>query len=73
MSQSAGWSNHSPGHDSAGLALEVLKLRPNATAARSGCVSTYRLTMAFSWRLAMVRAMRAASRPTPWICSDDFE
>jgi len=22
---------------------------------------------------AMIPAMRAASRPTPWICSDDFE
>ena len=25
------------------------------------------------WRTEMAAAMRAASRPTPWICSDDFE
>src|SRR5918995_5074299 len=24
------------------------------------------------WRTEMAAAMRAASRPTPWICSDDF-
>jgi hypothetical protein len=51
---------------------EVQKEKQGCTKAAERVVPQAVLTRC-SWRAAIISAIRPASRPTPWICSDDFE
>jgi hypothetical protein len=58
----------------------IARPHPRAAPARArrpvwpdnGWVAVQSRRVASLWRTEMAAAMRAASRPTPWICSDDF-